>query len=62
MKELDVAKDFKEAKNGRNWLDQFLQCKIWEMVEGEEGDKSRIKSACQPRLASAKNHQGFNKN
>ena len=42
-----MAKDLKVAKDRRNWLDQFLQCKIWEMVEEEEegGDKSRIKSA-----------------
>ena len=40
---MDVAKDLKEATDRRNWLDQFLQCKIWEMGNGE--DKSRIKSA-----------------
>ena len=52
IKEFDMIKDSKEAKEGlerQNWLDQFLQCKIWEMA-GEEGggegrDKSRIKSA-----------------
>ena len=52
IKEFDMIKDSKEAKEGlerQNWLDQFLQCKIWKMAEeGEEegeGDKSRIKSA-----------------
>ena len=46
-----MTKDFREAKEEferQNWLDQFLQCKIWEMAEEEEegeGDKSRIKSA-----------------
>ena len=45
-----MTKDLKEVKEEierLNWLDQFLQCKIWEMAgEGEEGgDKSRIKTA-----------------
>ena len=50
IKEFHMTKDSKEAKEGlerQNWLDQFLQCKIWKMAEGGEGegDKSRIKSA-----------------
>ena len=43
-----MTKDLKEAKEEierQNWLDQFLQCKIWEMAGEGEGDKSRIKSA-----------------
>ena len=58
-----MTKDSKEAKEGlerQNWLDQFLQCKIWKMAEGEEGeegegDKSRIKSASSQGWQALKN-------
>ena len=39
-----MTKDLKEAKEGierQNWLDQFLQCKIWKMAGGEEEDKKK---------------------
>ena len=63
-----MTKDSKEAKEGlerQNWLDQFLQCKIWKMAEGEEGeegegDKSRIKSASSQGWQALKKNYGRN--